>query len=66
MDTTRTADVQKLINACETVIKSASDNGGLSQADCDIVLFYARALLQEVKPLCVENHSRENREADRA
>jgi hypothetical protein len=67
MDRTRTAEVQKLINACEAVIKCASDNGGLSQEDCDTVLFYARALLQEVKPLCAENHSPENRlKADKA
>jgi hypothetical protein len=57
MDPTRGAEVQKLIGACEAVIKCASENGGLSQTDCDAVLFYARALLQEIKPQCVEHHS---------
>jgi hypothetical protein len=57
MDRTLTLEVQKLIDACETVIKSSYDNGGLSQADCDSVLFYARGLIQEIKPQCTENHS---------
>ena len=61
MDPIRTAEVQKLIGACEAVMKCASDNGGLSQADCDAVLFYARALLQEIKPQCVEHHSLDKR-----
>jgi|SoiMetStandDraft_5_1073268.scaffolds.fasta_scaffold20913_2 hypothetical protein len=55
------AEVQKLINACEAVIKCASENDGLSQADCETVLFYARTLLLEVKPQCVENHSRDKK-----
>ena len=56
---THMAEVQKLIGACEAVINCASDNGGLSQSDCDAVLFYARVLLQEIKPQCVEHHSTE-------
>ena len=55
------AEVQKLIDACEAVIKCAYENDGLSQAECETVLFYARTLLLEVKPQCVENHSRDKK-----
>jgi hypothetical protein len=56
MDRTLIEDVQRLIDACEKVIRVSSDNNGLSQEDCDAVLFYARELIREIKPSCTENH----------
>jgi hypothetical protein len=56
MDPKSNPQVQELVRAAESVIQFASDNNGLDPEDCEAVLFYARELIQEIKPRCPEPH----------
>jgi hypothetical protein len=49
-------EVSDLMRVCEKLISFAHQNGGLTDDECEAVVFYARELEREVLPYCVKQH----------
>lgn len=49
-------EVAELMRVCEKLIGFAHQNGGLTDEECEAVVFYARELENEVMPYCKKQH----------
>ena len=65
MDRRLTLPVQELIRAHERLIEFAFNKHGLSEDDCEAVLFYSRELIREIEKLCSERHHKHDSLAKR-
>ena len=45
-------EVAELMRVCEKLIGFAHQNGGLTDDECEAVVFYAKELEKEVMPYC--------------
>lgn len=49
-------EVAELMRVCEKLIGFAHQNGGLTDEECDAVVYYAEQLKKEVMPYCEKQH----------
>lgn len=49
-------EIEELMRVCENLIGFAHQNGGLTDEECDAVVFYAQELEKEVMPYCKAQH----------
>ena len=49
-------EIEELMRVCEKLIGFAHQNGGLTDEECDAVVFYAQELEKEVLPYCKKRH----------
>ena len=49
-------EVTELMRVSEKLIAFTHQNGGLTDEECEAVMFYARELEREILPLCAQHH----------
>lgn len=49
-------EVAELMRVCEKLIGFAHQNGGLTDEECQAVVFYAQELEKEVMPYCQKHN----------